>query len=870
MKKKRITALLLALFMVTNETAYPFGAENTVVEENTEEISRQEDAGDDLVIEEGNESEDTQDEASTAEETEEAQDEASTAEATEEAQDENETDSVEVFSDDMEDADDSEEQGQTEVFSDSANVEEDSDFVINADGILTEYKGSDSDVVIPDEVTEIGDNVFKDNKTIESVEFPDNLRKIGSNAFYGCSSLRGELRLPDSLETIGEFAFYNCSGITGELTIPDKVSMLSYGVFAGVTGVAALTIGSGMNYIRTDSDSWHAFYQMNGVKTVTFRGVTPPSRNSISIFYSMLNLETVYVPEGTYKAYVEVYKDNMPEWVRLKEIGSGDFLISDGELISYSGNDKEVTVPEGVTGIGGNAFLNAKVEKVTLTPQVTEIGAYAFEKCKSLKAVDVKGVNNLVTVGNYAFSECTNLTGFSFGENLTEIGESAFYYCSGLSGNLTLPEGLKRIGNSAFIGCENLTGELKLPESLAEIGAGAFYGCSGFTGDLTIPSGITEIPDNAFYSCYGFDGKLNIPQSVTSIGNYAFISCYSLTGELTLPENLESIGREAFRGCRGFTGKLVVPDKITNLTAGVFSGLTGVTEITIGTGVNYIYAASDERHALYMPGVKTVTFLSETPPAASDSWYGVFRGMPDLKTIYVPKGTYTAYRAAYLENLSETVRMKETDGDDFVIADGELIGYMGDSTEVTIPESVTKIGNLAFAKAQIQKVIIPPEVTEIGEKAFQNSSLEVVEFSGDNNVAVIGKEAFSGCRKLTGFSFSEKLTEIKARTFEYCEKMSGELNLPSGLTEIGDSAFSSCTELNGKLTLPEGITRIGIGAFQWCGKLTGELNLPSSLTDIGESAFYGCSGFSGDLTIPSGLQKLSRELLRPALDLPEN
>ena len=323
-----------------------------------------------------------------------------------------------------------------------------------------------------------------------------------------------------------------------------------------------------------------------------------------------------------------------------------------------------------------------------------------------------------------------------------------------------------------------------------------------------------------------------------------------------MPENLESIGSEAFSGCRGFTGKLVVPDKITNLTVGVFSGLTGVAEITIGTGVNYIYAASDERHALYMPGVTTVTFLGETPPVASDSWYGVFRGMPDLKTVYVPKGTYTAYRAAYLENLSETVRMRETDGDDFVIADGELIGYMGDSTEVTIPESVTKIGNLAFAKAQIQKVIIPPEVTEIGEKAFQNSSLEVIEFSGDNNVAVIGTEAFSGCRKLTGFSFSEKLTEIKARTFEYCEKMSGELNLPSGLTEIGDSAFSSCTGLNAKLILPDGITRIGNSAFQWCEKLTGELNLPSSLTDIGENAFYGCSGFTGDLTIPSGITEI--------------
>ena len=362
MKKKRITALLLALFMVTNETAYPFGAENTVVEENTEEISRQEDAGDHLVIEEGNESEDTQDEACNEQK---RRKKLRMRHQQQKRQKKLRMKTRQIrwkmFSDDMEDADDSEEQGQTEVFSDSANVEEDSDFVINADGILTEYKGSDSDVVIPDEVTEIGDNVFKDSKTIESVEFPDNLRKIGSNAFYGCSSLRGELRLPDSLETIGEFAFYNCSGITGELTIPDKVSMLSYGVFAGVTGVAALTIGSGMNYIRTDSDSSHAFYQMNGVKTVTFRGVTPPSRNSISIFYSMLNLETVYVPEGTYKAYVEVYKDNMPEWVRLKGNRKWEiFLISDGELLSSSGNDKEVTVPEGVTGIGGNAFLNSK------------------------------------------------------------------------------------------------------------------------------------------------------------------------------------------------------------------------------------------------------------------------------------------------------------------------------------------------------------------------------------------------------------------------------------------------------------------------------------------------------------------------------
>ena len=107
--------------------------------------------------------------------------------------------------------------------------------------------------------------------------------------------------------------------------------------------------------------------------------------------------------------------------------------------------------------------------------------------------------------------------------------------------------------------------------------------------------------------------------------------------------------------------------------------------------------------------------------------------------------------------------MKETGGDDFVITDGELTGYMGNSTEVTVPESVTKIGASAFAKAQIQKIIDSTGSHRNRRKCIsgQYCMLEVVEFSGENNVAEIGSYAFSGCGELTGFSFSEKLTEIK-------------------------------------------------------------------------------------------------------------
>ncbi|MCB6547165.1 leucine-rich repeat domain-containing protein, partial [Blautia glucerasea] len=163
-------------------------------------------------------------------------------------------------------------------------------------------------------------------------------------------------------------------------------------------------------------------------------------------------------------------------------------------------------------------------------------------------------------------------------------------------------------------------------------------------------------------------------------------------------------------------------------------------------------------------------FLGETPPSASYSWNNnIFADMAGLKTVYVPKGAYKAYSDAYRENLPETVRIKETGGDDFIVVDGEVTGYTGDSTEVTIPEGVTKIGASAFKKSQIQKITIPAEVTEIGENAFQGSTaLQEVVFSGENNVAEIGSYAFSGCGELTGFSFGENLTEIKEHTFESC------------------------------------------------------------------------------------------------------
>ena len=63
--------------------------------------------------------------------------------------------------------------------------------------------------------------------------------------------------------------------------------------------------------------------------------------------------------------------------------------------------------------------------------------------------------------------------------------------------------------------------------SVTEIGEGAFWGCSGLTS-VTIPNSVTSIGFRAFYDCSGLT-SVTIPNSVTSIGNYAFDGCSGLT-----------------------------------------------------------------------------------------------------------------------------------------------------------------------------------------------------------------------------------------------------------------------------------------------------------------------------------------------------
>ncbi len=158
-------------------------------------------------------------------------------------------------------------------------------------------------------------------------------------------------------------------------------------------------------------------------------------------------------------------------------------------------------------------------------------------------------------IENNAFKENTNITSLTIGENVTSIGDYAFYKCNKLTGTLTLPYGLQTIGKYAFCMCSGLTGELKIPNSVTSIGSTAFSSCSGFTGELIIPNKITSIQHQTFNACTKLTSVV-IPESVTSIGSQAFapntMGVTGLTNITLLSSNPCEIGSHSSSNSRSF------------------------------------------------------------------------------------------------------------------------------------------------------------------------------------------------------------------------------------------------------------------------------------------------------------------------------
>ena len=147
----------------------------------------------------------------------------------------------------------------------------------------------------------------------------------------------------------------------------------------------------------------------------------------------------------------------------------------------------------------------------------------------------------VTSIGEKAFTGCTNLTSITIPDSVNSIGNAVFAGCSSLR-SITIGDGVTGIGDSAFYACTNLT-SITIPDSVTSIGDSAFHACTSLTS-ITIPEGVTYIARGAFFQCTSLT-SIMIGNGITSISNYAFVSCTSLTA-VTFLGDAPKAGEEVF------------------------------------------------------------------------------------------------------------------------------------------------------------------------------------------------------------------------------------------------------------------------------------------------------------------------------------
>ena len=409
----------------------------------------------------------------------------------------------------------------------------------------------------------------------------------------------------------------------------------------------------------------------------------------------------------------DISKDDGTSKVTATLYSDGRFVISGtGEMKDYSGSNN-------------SPYYNYKesIKTVEIQNEVTSIGNYAFENCKSLTSIEIS--SNVTIIGDDAFAYCTNLTSIEIPSSVTSIGSSAFLDCTNLT-SIEIPSSVTSVGYYAFSECTSLnsinvdksnqkyssedgilfdkdkkelirypTGkkekEYNIPSSVTRIEWAAFSGCTSLTS-IEIPSSVTSIGFAAFGSCTNLT-RIEIPSSVTRIGSSAFHSCTSLT-RIEIQSSVTSIKIEggAFAYCTSLTN-IEIPSGVTSI-GNAFYGCTSLNSINVDKD-NQLYSSED---GILFDKVKTK--LITYPAGKKEKEYNIPSGVTSI-------GGWAFYGCTSL-------------------------------TRIEIPSSITSIGGWAFSGCtSLTSIEIPSSVTSIGGYAFDRAKLTMVVVAESKNVQEI-------------------------------------------------------------------------------------------------------------------------------------
>ena len=596
-----------------------------------------------------------------------------------------------------------------------------------------------------------------------------------------------------SVTSIGSYAFENCTAVTS-VTIPGSVTSIGHYSFDNCTALKEMRLEDSENPLSINTNN---FFQALSAETIYLgRDLT-----QYYYYYSSRNINLKAVTIGnkvtSINRYLFTYCDS------LKSVTIGNNVKSIGEKAFQYCDLREIHIPASVTSIGDYAFTwNRNLQKITM-----DSGNKVYN-IPSNNNIIMKGDSvifgwrgavipeNAIYIGNGAFNSVTGITSITIPASVYRIGEWAFEACSDLTEIHCLGETpVNLYAPNTFAGLYD-TATLYVPAAGKKL-----YANSNIWKDFTNIVVVGEIVVNDFAFAIiseeertvqitdylGSSTVVNIPSSithngktykVTTIREYAFKD-YTNISEIKIPNSITTIKYYAFQGCTGLTS-ITIPASVTSLKDNTFQGCTGLASIKVENG-NPVYDSREECNAIietatnalvqgcknsFIPaGINTIDFFAfqgctgltdiAIPNSVTTIEYYAFEGCNNLKLVVnnssldIVAGSRDHGYVAYYAN--EVIENKGGSTiEDFIFDNnGDLVAYIGNESEITLPEknqfgNSYTIDNAVFAECTgLTSITISSGVTAIGNAAFQGCTALKDIYVNSTVPALLDSEAFA-------------------------------------------------------------------------------------------------------------------------------
>ena len=536
--------------------------------------------------------------------------------------------------------------------------------------------------------------------------------------------------------------------------------------------------------------------------------------------------------------------------------------------------------------------------------EITANPLFASTKIAELVIPATYNGKNVISIGEYAFKDCRNLTSVKIPDTVTFIASTAFYNC-------TKVERYEVYDNGAVAPTYySDNGSLLYKNPIA---GGIELMCvpSAANGSYSIPYGVTRLNSKTFYRSNVTE--VTVPASVVEVAQEAFLSCKQLTKlSFAMPEgDQELVSLEfstAFVSDCTALEILELPARVKAIDnlAESLSAYKKLKEINVigecdgqvyaslteedGLGAKGILCNADKSEILYCPIAKEFNSVADGENVVKEfvvpnivtkiapnafNMYKQFseskNAYYDLNRIVFHSGIVSIGEEAFLDmRYLKSVTFKA--GDDPL---GMTIGakafygcfYINELTfeETGALEGTTfvpaktcgvkEIGAKAFYDTSVKKLLLPGTLTKIGDSAFEDSdALTEIDFSHVRNDLVYGAHIFASCGSLAKVSITDNVGPMEfSSVFYKCSNLEKVEVSPNNENYESDEdvLYSKGKETllyypdgkTGEFTIPAETKRIGGGVFRAKSNIT-RITIPANVIEIGENAFEKCANLT--------------------------